>query len=223
MLATPEITYSAHYVASLTPEKRQQWLQSLSDDQAEFLRYDWRFWARPKQLPPEGDWFCWHIRSGRGWGKTRTGAQWIVDRARQGYKRLALIGQTKADVRDTMIEVEESSILNVSPPWFMPEYQPSKRRLVWPNGAVATIFSGDEPDQLRGPQHDSAWVDELSKFKYPQRTWDMLELGLRMGDNPQVVVTNTPRPITRALISADRNCTAKSWRTGRARCGNAPP
>ncbi len=94
-----------------------------------------------------------------------------------------------------MIEVEQSSILNISPPSFMPDYQPSKRRLVWPNGAVGTVFSGDEPDQLRGPQHDSAWVDELSKFKYPQRTWDMLELGLRIGDNPQVVVTNTPRPI----------------------------
>lgn len=151
---TSEITYSAHYVASLPPEKREQWLQSLSEDKAKFLRYDWRFWARPKQLPPEGDWFCWHIRSGRGWGKTITGAQWIVERAKAGYRRLALIGQTKADVRDTMIEVEESSILNVSPPWFKPDYQPSKRRLVWPNGAIATIFSGDEPGQLRGPQHD---------------------------------------------------------------------
>jgi len=195
MSVTPETTYSARYAASLTPKQRQQWIQNLSDDEIKVLRYDWRFWARPEQIAPLGDWFCWHIRSGRGWGKTRTGAQWIVERARKGFKRLALVGQTKADARDTMIEVEESSILNVSPPWFKPDYQPSKRRLVWPNGATATLFSGDEPDQLRGPQHDSAWVDELSKFKYPKRTWDMLELGLRIGDNPQVVVTNTPRPI----------------------------
>ena len=94
-----------------------------------------------------------------------------------------------------MIEVEESSILNVSPNWFMPEYQPSKRRVVWPNGAIATVYSGDEPDQLRGPQHEKAWMDELAKFKYPKQTWDNMEFGLRLGDNPQVVVTSTPRPI----------------------------
>lgn len=94
-----------------------------------------------------------------------------------------------------MIEVGESSILKISPPWFMPLYEPSKRRLTWPNGVTATAFSGDEPDQLRGPQHGSAWVDELAKFKYPQETWDNLELGLRLGDTPQVVITTTPRPI----------------------------
>lgn len=94
-----------------------------------------------------------------------------------------------------MVEVEESSILKSSPSWFMPEYQPSKRRVVWPNGAVATMYSGDEPDQLRGPQHDTVWMDEIAKFRYPQETWDNMELGLRMGDNPQVAVTSTPRPI----------------------------
>lgn len=94
-----------------------------------------------------------------------------------------------------MIEVGESSILKVAPPWFMPTYEPSKRRLTWANGMIATVFSGDEPDQLRGPQHGTAWVDELAKFKYPKDTWDNLILGLRLGDNPQALVTSTPRPI----------------------------
>ena len=195
----------------MTPSQKRAFLESLTDEEALALYYDWSFWARPKQLPPEGDWFCWLLRSGRGFGKTRTGAEWVVQRARQGYKQIGLVGQTKADVRDTMIEVGESSILKCSPPWFMPEagfvgppmYEPSKRRLTWPNGAVAVAFSGDEPDQLRGPEHDTVWMDELAKFKYPQQTWDMMELGLRVGPHPQVCVTTTPRPIPviKALIA----------------------
>lgn len=94
-----------------------------------------------------------------------------------------------------MVEIGESSILKSSPPWFMPAYEPSKRRVTWPNGMIATVFSGDEPDQLRGPQHGSAWVDELAKFKYPVDTWDNLVMGLRLGERPQAVVTTTPRPI----------------------------
>jgi phage terminase large subunit-like protein len=151
---TIEPNLSADYLASLPIQTRQKFLKTLSNDEAATLLYDWKFWARASQLPPEGDWFGWLLRSGRGAGKTRTGAEWIIQRARDGYKRIALIGQTKADVRDTMIEVGESSILQISPPWFMPDYQPSKRRLVWPNGSIAVTFSGDEPDQLRGPQHD---------------------------------------------------------------------
>ncbi len=171
-------------------------LQSLSQEQAAALLYDWAFWARLEQLPPPGDWFVWLLRSGRGFGKTRTGAEWVraeVESGRRG--RIALVGQSKADVRDTMIEVGESAILNISPPWCRPIYEVSKRRLTWPNGAIAVAYSGDEPDQLRGPQHDGAWVDELAKMRYPQETWDNLELGLRLGPHPQVVVTSTPRPI----------------------------
>ncbi|HEY4721558.1 MAG TPA: terminase family protein, partial [Anaerolineae bacterium] len=170
------------------------------------MYYDWSFWARPEQLPPPGDWLVWLLRSGRGFGKTRTGAQWVINRAQIGFRRIALVGQTKADVRDTMVEVGDSSILKLSPPWFYPDYEPSKRRITWPNGAIGIIYSGDEPDQLRGPQHDSAWVDELAKFKYPQETWDNLMLGLRIGPKPQVCVTTTPRPIPliKALI-ADRD------------------
>lgn len=182
-------------LAAMSPAQRQSWARTLTDREFQAVNWFYVFEARDKQLPPEGHWFTWLIRSGRGFGKTRTGAEWVIERARSGYKRIALIGQTKADVRDTMIEVEESSIMNVSPPWFMPEYQPSKRRVIWPNGSIATVYSGDEPDQLRGPQHDTAWMDELAKFKYPQQTWDNMEFGLRLGDNPQVLSSTTPRPI----------------------------
>lgn len=108
--------------------------------------------------------------------------------------RFALIGQTAADARDTMVE-GESGLLAISPPWFRPKYEPSKRRLTWPNGAQATTFSGDEPDQLRGPQFHKVWADEPAKWKYPEAAWDNMEFGLRLGDNPQVCATTTPRPI----------------------------
>lgn len=185
---------AAQRMALLPKKERQKIIENLSEDEQAVLLFDWNYWARPNQLAPKSNWFIWCIRSGRGGGKTRTGAEWVIDRAREGSKRIALIGQTKGDVRDTMIEVEESSILRISPPWFMPTYEPSKRRLTWPNGAVASIYSGDEPDQLRGPQFDSAWIDELCKFKYPQESWDNLMFGLRLG-SPKVVITSTPRPI----------------------------
>ena len=170
-------------------------LSGLTNRQAAAILYDWTFWARPEQLAPEGEWFIWLLRSGRGFGKTRTGAEFVRQRVREGYRRIALVGQTKGDVRDTMIEVGESALLNVCPPWDRPVYEPSKRRVTWPNGAMAIAYSGDEPDQLRGPQHDTAWVDELAKLKYPDDTWSNLLFGLRLGRRPQICVTTTPRPI----------------------------
>ncbi len=186
-------------------------LESLTNKQALALRHDWKFWARPSQLVPEGDWFTWLLRMGRGAGKTRTGSETIVQWAEQGYSPIALVGQTKADVRDTMVELGDSSILKVAPPWFYPEYEPSKRRLTFPNGSVCIIYSGDEPDQLRGPQHMKSWVDELAKFKYPQETWDNLEFGLRLGDKPQVICTTTPRPIKiiKDLVADEKTLEAK--------------
>ncbi len=184
----------AESIASLKTTDRNKFLKSLSEDEAQALLYDWDFWARPSQLPPKEKWYIWLLMSGRGFGKTRTGAE-LVCRWAKDYSPIALVGQSKADVRDTMVEVGESSILNISPPWFKPDYEPSKRRLTWPNGSVAIIYSGDEPDQLRGPQHAKAWVDELAKYQYAQQTWDNLMMGLRIGNNPQAVVTTTPRPI----------------------------
>jgi predicted phage terminase large subunit-like protein len=179
----------------LSPEQRSRFLKSLTKDEALGLLCDWPFWARPNQLPPDGDWHTWLVLAGRGFGKTRTGAEWIRARAESGrFTRFAIIGQTAADVRDVMIE-GESGLLAISHPAFMPLYEPSKRRLTWPNGAMATTYSGDEPDQLRGPQNDSAWCDELAKWRFGQETWDNMEMGLRIGPRPQVVVTTTPRPI----------------------------
>jgi phage terminase large subunit-like protein len=174
---------------------RQRVIGKLSNQAAEELIYDWSYRARLKQLPPEWDWYIWLLLSGRGGGKTRTGAELVRTWAKEGYSPIALVGKTKADVRDTMVEVGESSILRVSPPWDMPQYEPSKRRLTWRNGVVGIIYSGDEPDELRGPQHQKAWVDELAKFKKAQESWDNLMFGLRMGKAPQAVVTTTPRPI----------------------------
>lgn len=179
----------------LPEEERKEIINSLNDDEAEEILYDWKFWARPKQLPPPGDWLTWFIMTGRGWGKNFVGSNWINEQAKQGAQHIALIGQTKADVRDTMVELGPSSILKLARPGFRPEYEPSKRRVVWPNGCIATIYSGDEPDQVRGPSHDLAWIDELAKFQYPQDIWDNLLMGLRNREDLRILVTTTPRPI----------------------------
>ena len=167
----------------------------LSDDECEALLYDWvGLWARENQLPPAGDWFAWLLLAGRGFGKSRTGAEFIRERVeKHGARRIALIGPTAADVRDVMVE-GESGLLAVCPPWNRPVYEPSKRRLTWPNGAIATCYSADEPNRLRGPQHDTAWADELAAWRYAQDAWDNLLFGLRLGQDPRVVVTTTPRP-----------------------------
>lgn len=165
--------------------------------------HEWWFWARTDQLPPPGDWRAWVILAGRGWGKTRTGAEWVRSEVEAGRRgRLALIGATAADVRDVMVE-GESGILATARPSFRPTYEPSKRRLTWPNGAVATTYSADEPDRLRGPQHDGGWPDELAAWRYPE-TLDMFLFGLRLGPDPRYVVTTTPRPtkIIKDLIAA---------------------
>jgi phage terminase large subunit-like protein len=181
-------------IALLPEATRQQLIASLTDEEAVALLYDWQFWARPNQLIPKSVWNAWLILAGRGYGKTRTGAETVRNWAETlpGI-RIALVGRTAADVRDVMVE-GESGILAISPPYFMPRYEPSKRRLTWPNGTMATTYSGDKPDQLRGPQHHKAWTDELAAWRYPE-AYDQLLFGLRLGDNPQTVNTTTPRPI----------------------------
>lgn len=184
---------TASWLASLPPQERNRFLASLSPDEQEELFYRWKFWARPNQIAPPGDWRTWLLMAGRGFGKTRTGAEWIRERAALGGRRLAIVGRTAADVRDVMIE-GESGLLAISPPWFKPRYQPSKRRLTWPNGSIATTYSADRPDTLRGPQHHDAWCDELAAWRFPE-AWDQLQFGLRLGDDPRVVVSTTPRPV----------------------------
>jgi len=182
-------------IALLPKEQRDKLLNSLTEEEAEDILYDWEVWARPKQLPPLGDWLTWLIRTGRGWGKTRTGSEYVISQAKKGAEHIALIGETKADARDIMVELGPASILKVSRPDFMPTYESSKRRVTWPNGCVGTIYSGDEPDQVRGPSHDIAWIDELAKFKHPQAVWNNLQFGLRNREDIRILVTTTPRPI----------------------------
>lgn len=180
---------------SLTAVEREELLQSLSDEEAAALLYTWEVWARPNQLEPEGEWTTWLILAGRGYGKTRCGAETINKWVKEGTcKRLALVAEDSADARDVMVE-GESGILACSPPDFMPKYEPSKRRLTWPNGAIATLYSAEDYDSLRGPQFDGAWCDELCKWRYAVEAWDNLQFGLRLGLHPKQIVTTTPKPI----------------------------
>ncbi len=155
----------------------------------------WRDLARPEQLPPSGDWRIWLLLGGRGSGKTRAAAEWVTAEVMAGRARaVAVVGRTAADVRDVMVE-GPSGLLTIAPGWFRPTYEPSKRRLTWPNGAQAALFSAEEPDLLRGPQHDVAWADEAAAWERGQETWDNLMLTLRLGGDPRCVVSTTPRPI----------------------------
>lgn len=175
-------------------------------------------WSWSGQLPPPGNWRIWLFLAGRGAGKSWTGAQAVcrVARERPGC-RIALVARTSADARDVMVE-GVSGIVAVSPDDFMPNYEPSKRRVTWPNGSMATTFSADKPDQLRGPQHHFAWADELAAWHYAE-AWDHLQFGLRLGANPRVIITTTPRPtsIIREMVEEARTgdevvlTTASTW------------
>jgi phage terminase large subunit-like protein len=183
----------AQTVSSMPLEWRQNKFKLMSPGACEALRWDWKYWRRPSQAEPAGDWDVWLVMAGRGFGKTRTGAEWVKQRIEEGARRVALVGRASADVRDVMVE-GESGILSCYPRDQRPNYEPSKRRITWPNGAIATCYSVKEPDQLRGPQHDTAWADELASWQYWD-AWDQLQLGLRLGDRPRTCVTTTPRPL----------------------------
>ena len=199
-------TLSQAQSLSLLPnEEQQKILNQLTQRQLIDLRWDWDFWARPDQKPPEGDWRIWLILAGRGYGKTRSGAEWIRERVKSGKaKNIALVGRTAADVRDVMVN-GPSGLLACCPPDERPIYEPSRRRIIWPNGAIAQTFSSQKPDQLRDTQMDTAWCDETAAWEYPYDTWDQLMFGLRLGD-PKCIVTTTPRPIQllRDLIKSDK-------------------
>jgi phage terminase large subunit-like protein len=195
----------AQRIARLSPEDRARALEGIDRDA---LLWDWRFWGRPPQFAPsgnprteDGSWKTWLAMAGRGFGKTRLGAEWIrgvacgeTPEAPGSATRIALIGETARDVRKVMVE-GDSGILAVHPPAFRPEWQPSTRTLMWPNGCIAATYNATEPDELRGPQFDAAWCDELAKWAYATETWDQLQFGLRLGDDPRQLVTTTPRPI----------------------------
>ena len=157
----------------------------------------WQGWARDEQLPPEEAWRTWLICAGRGFGKTRAGAEWVRDIARHdGSARIALVGASLAEVRNVMVE-GDSGVLAAAPGALAPSFEPSLRRLTWENGAVAWLYSAGEPDSLRGPQHSHAWCDEIAKWdnstERAMSAWNNLQLTMRLGDNPRVVATTTPR------------------------------
>jgi phage terminase large subunit-like protein len=186
---------NAASLASLPETARAAFLKSLTAKEAAFLAEHWLFWARADQLPPDSDWTTWLVLGGRGAGKTRAGAEWVraqVETKRAG--RIALIGETYADAREVMVD-GPSGLMAVSGATARPKYEASRKRLIWPNGAVAQLFSATEPESLRGPQFDAAWADELAKWRYAEAAWDMLQFGLRLGERPRQVVTTTPRPV----------------------------
>ncbi len=170
-----------------------------SMESMESLKYDWSKWARPSQTLPPGDWRVWLVKAGRGFGKTRTGAEavrvWV-----RSYSRVNIIAPTFDDCRDICIE-GESGILAITPRSERPNFIPSRHLLQWPNGATSLLFSADEPDRLRGKQHEKLWCEELAAWRNPE-AWDQAMFGLRLGANPQAVVTTTPRPsaIIKALV-----------------------
>ncbi len=151
--------------------------------------------ARVAQRPPAGDWRVWGYIAGRGAGKTHAGACWVQSRVEAGIMELgALIAPTKADIRDVMVE-GPSGLLAVAPPWCRPRFEPSKRRVNWPNGSRAICLSGEEPDRARGMNLDTLWADELACWRRAQPTWDLAMLALRAGVNPQALITTTPRRV----------------------------
>lgn len=192
----------AESFASLPEGRRNRLLAGMGTKGQAALLYDWRFWARATQLPPPGEWLVWLIKAGRGFGKTRSAAEWVRSKVELGEARqVALVNDTSADSRAVMVE-GPSGFLNICPPWNRPKYEASKRQLTWPNGAMAVCYAAEAPELLRGPEHDLAWADEPAKWRNLRKrdpqggtAWDNLLMGLRVGDRPQCVVSTTPRPI----------------------------
>ena len=182
------------------PEQvRIEGLARLTKEERKELAHHWQLWARPEQLPPQGDWRLWLVMAGRGFGKTRMGAEWVREVAgHHPEARIALVGASLAEARSVMVE-GESGILACSPAHRRPKFEPSLRRLTWANGAQATLYSAGEPESLRGPQHSHAWCDEIAKWENAgeraEQTWNNLVLGLRLGEVPRVLATTTPRAV----------------------------
>lgn len=186
----------AERIAALPSDLRTRALAQLTPAEAEALMYDWRgFLARPDQIEPDGDCEIWLALAGRGWGKTETGAQWVRDRVKQGAQMIALVAETQKDLEEVMV----ARLLAVHPEHERPTVRYKPVRISWPNGATAYGYTGTEPSQLRGPEFDTAWVDELAKYRYARDLWDMLQFTMRgTAIEPRQIVTTTPRPI--ALI-----------------------
>lgn len=209
------------------PEERAEFYAGLDVGQAAALNSDWDLYAHSHQRPPHSaangePWTTWLLIGGRGAGKTRAGAEWVRATARAKGGRIALVGETFADVRDVMIE-GESGLLAVHPWRDRPAWSRSLRKLEWTNGAVAQAFSAEEPDSLRGPQFHAAWADEIAKWRHAEATFDMLQFGLRLGERPRQVITTTPRPIALLKRILNDPATAVTHATSRDNALNLAP
>lgn len=198
---------SRDYLVDGNRSERRKAFDRLEKVEQHMLPDHWRFWARPEQLAPPGDWRVWLICAGRGFGKTRAGAEWVRETAMKNHSaRIALVGASLAEARAVMVE-GESGIIGCCSATFRPDYEPSLRRLRFPNGAQATLYSAADPESLRGPQHSHAWCDEIGKWELAgdraTAAWDNLAFGMRLGDTPRIVATTTPRavPLVRRLLA----------------------
>jgi len=211
---------------SLPDAERMATLESLTSPERLALTellWDWREHARPDQLAPDGDWFVWICKAGRGWGKTRTGGEYVRQRTDSGQWRIVnIVGPTAADVRDVMVE-GPSGLLHLWPDHQRPDYIPSKRQLKTHNGATIYLLSADEPERFRGPQCDGAWADEIDAWKPKgmdkSEAWSLFELGVRLGEDPRIVATSTPkraRLIAKLLERPDTVVTSGSTYDNRA-------
>lgn len=201
------ISRQLEILTALPPNQRLLAMQTFTPAERQELLTHWQIWARPEQLPPPGDWRTWLIMAGRGFGKTRAGSEWVRALVRtHADARIALVGATLPEVRAVMVE-GESGLLSVGPDHQRPHFEPSLRRLVWANGAQAMLYSAYEPETLRGPQHSHAWCDEVAKWDNSAaratRAWDNLLLGLRLGQDPRLLATTTPRavPLIQRLLA----------------------
>jgi phage terminase large subunit-like protein len=202
---------SLDWLADETEDVRAEIVAALTDSERQEWPFHWEMFARPEQLPPAGDWRIWLIMAGRGFGKTRAGAEWVRRIAEsEPNARIALISTSLSEARAVMVE-GDSGILACCPPERRPVFEPSLKRLRFPNGAQAYLFSAAEPESLRGPQHSHAWCDEVGKWPLAHdratRCWDNLLMGLRLGDGPRIAVTTTPRavPLVQRLLKQEES------------------
>lgn len=193
MLPPPHLSWNK-VLATLEEGAREEIISTLTDNETINASSDWFLQARREQIPPSWDWFIWVVKAGRGWGKNWTGSNWLVnEHVEKRAKNSAIIAATSADLRRFCVE-GPSGILSLAPNWFRPEYKPATSKLIWPDGAITSLFTSEIPDRLRGPNLDKVWCDELAAWRYLDETWEMLQLCLRYGTLPQCVVTTTPRP-----------------------------
>jgi len=187
------MTCYADLLRRLPEAELRRRIAALTDEQAQFLKTDWEFWARDDQRLPDGDWSTWLILAGRGFGKTRTGAETVRRWVKEGFRYVNIIGPTAESIHDDLI-TGPGGIMTVCPDHEKPRYT-KWEALHWPNGARSLLLSAAEPERIRGKNHEKLWCDELASWRYPEEAWDQAQFGLRIGSNPQAVVTTTPKPI----------------------------